>query len=87
MLECMKTGRNEGKRAYHPFKEITLSYGTCLILARKHQLCGGKKKKKKKGQNTDADIYVSCDLLVWEASQLLQSEEAEMKGWTGWEAV
>ena len=75
----MKTGRNEGKRAYHPFKEITLSYETCLILAHTPQQCGGRQ--------TDADIYVSCDLLVWEASQLLQSEEAEMKGWTGWEAV
>lgn len=49
-----------------------------------NQPCGGKKKKV---QNTDADIYVSCDLLVWEACRLLQSEEAEMKGWTGWEAV
>lgn len=41
----------------------------------------------KKKKNTDADIYVSCDLLVWEVCKLLQSEETEMKGWTGWEAI
>lgn len=71
---------NEGKRAYSPFKEIQQSYETCLIISRVGE-------KRKKVQNTDADIYVSCDLLVWEVCKLLQSEETEMKGGTGWEAI
>lgn len=52
-----------------PIIIIKTMYCNIETIACKHQM-----RHENKSKNTDADIYVSSDLFVWEACQLLQSK-------------